>query len=99
MSRPRIAKCEECGAEHGLDNYLWVFIDVDVNRGPLVHLNDGELAHGFERRDLCGQGCFHRHLDKLLFPDKPVPMFVEPAYKPKLYEPCGKIMTEDDAPF
>lgn len=89
-------KCDECGVVKEESNH-WLHVDVDMDSGPLVHINDAYVANGFERLDLCGQGCFHRHLDKLLFPEKPVALFVEapPKYYPA---PVPGPEGDDDGP-
>ena len=69
--RIETVKCDECGVVKKDSNH-WLHIDVLGPMEPFIHLGHKEPDPSFERRDLCGQGCFHRHLDKLLFPEKPV---------------------------
>ena len=66
-------KCDECGVVKEESNH-WLHIDVHqgtADATPWINLGRHDLMPAWERRDLCGQGCFHRHLDKLLFPEKP----------------------------
>lgn len=66
-------KCDECGAIKGESNH-WLVLDVFKDDGspllPWIHIGDVSPEKGFERRDLCGQACFYKHLDGLLFAGK-----------------------------
>lgn len=61
-------KCDECGVVKEESNH-WLHMDVrEGDGGPVIVMGDPVLDTDFARHDICGQGCFHRHLDKLLFP-------------------------------
>ncbi len=74
--RIETVKCDECGVVKDAANH-WLSMDVEAAERPQGYLPaitidlGGDPQEGFERHDICGQGCFHRHLDKLLFPEKP----------------------------
>ncbi len=75
--RVETVKCDQCGAMKGEGNH-WLKLKVAPALGDLplaVHASTGEndrtyLEESWETRDLCGQACFHKHLDALLFPEK-----------------------------
>lgn len=97
-------KCDECGVVKEDSNH-WLHVDVHKNM-PVIVIGRSAPELELERHDICGQGCFHRHLDKLLFPDKPVALFTEPVYAPPMYwadpdspsSESGSIV-DDDSPF
>lgn len=66
-------KCDECGAIKGESNH-WLALDVRNGAPfpPWIHIGDihVESESGFQRRDICGQACFYKHLDGLLFAGK-----------------------------
>ncbi len=73
--RVETVKCDQCGAIKGEGDH-WLLIDVQ-NRSTgapgtprIVIPPDDKLLDGYQRRDLCGQACFHKHLDALLFPER-----------------------------
>lgn len=67
-------KCDECGAIKGESNH-WLAIDVrpeSISEGnQLISIGFKNVpSPNFNRRDLCGQACFYKHLDGLLFAGK-----------------------------
>jgi hypothetical protein len=76
--RVETVKCDQCGAIKGEGNH-WLYVDVENIAGtkhqrPVIIIDiDGDPQDNCERRDLCGQDCFHKHLDALLF-TKPKPV-------------------------
>lgn len=71
--RIETVKCDQCGAVKGESNH-WLHMDVATNRdGNIIYVSIGraKTEQGFERMDLCGQECFHKILDALLFTQKP----------------------------
>lgn len=76
MAKIKTVKCDECGVIKGESNH-WLEIDISiVGECPMVIVSNVEprCPSGYERHDLCGQACFHKHLDTLLFPSTPKPL-------------------------
>jgi hypothetical protein len=64
-------KCDGCGREKGDANHwqrILVRPTVDVDKPPMIVVGSilGWNQDHDEFHDLCGESCFHRHLDKLL---------------------------------
>jgi hypothetical protein len=61
--------CDECKRVRGESNH-WHKIGVLRNVGTTVQLTLGVIPEkpmpGFEVHDLCGESCFHKHIDNLL---------------------------------
>lgn len=63
--RVETVKCDECGAIKGESNH-WLKIQVDPETGA-VSVKHCVPMIGYQERDICGQACFHKYLDRILF--------------------------------
>ncbi len=97
--RVETVRCDQCGAIKGEGNH-WLYVDVeklapwdsDGLHAPAktaeIMLGHAVVIEGYERHDLCGQDCFHKHLDALLFTPK------QPLMDSGPFRPAGEPMPE-----